>query len=77
MIDPIADSRQHFNSITKDSSGNYLFSARHFSALYYISPNGDVIWQLGGRQSSFKMGEGTVFHYQHDARWLDEGTRLA
>ena len=22
------------------------------------------------------MGEGTVFHYQHDARWLDEGVRL-
>jgi hypothetical protein len=67
---------QHLNSIEKDSQGNYMISSRHYSTVYYISPAGDILWQLGGRNSSFQMGEGTDFYWQHDARWIDEGTRL-
>lgn len=65
------------NSVAKDSKGNYLVSARHYSTIYYISPAGKIIWQLGGRNSSFAMGEGATFHYQHDARWVEEGKRLS
>lgn len=64
------------NSVDKDSAGNYLISSRHFSTVFYVSPAGDILWELNGRNSSFQMGEGTEFHFQHDARWIDEGTRL-
>jgi hypothetical protein len=30
--------------------------------------SGEVIWTLGGRQSTFKMGAGTSFAFQHDVR---------
>ncbi|PSK33576.1 hypothetical protein B9Z65_7463 [Elsinoe australis] len=65
----------HINSVEKDSSGNYLISARHTSALYYISGfTGSVIWTLGGLNNSFKdlsSGLATSFKYQHMARWVD------
>jgi len=67
---------QHLNSIQKDSAGNYLISTRHYSTIFYLSPAGEILWELGGRNSSFQMGEGTEFFWQHDARWIDEGTRL-
>jgi hypothetical protein len=64
------------NSIQKDSAGNYLISTRHYSTIFYLSPAGEILWELGGRNSSFQMGEGIEFFWQHDARWIDEGTRL-
>lgn len=67
---------KHLNSIEKDSQGNYMISSRHYSTIYYLSPAGDILWQLGGKNSSFQMGEGTDFYWQHDARWIEEGTRL-
>ncbi|EEB92766.1 hypothetical protein MPER_08678 [Moniliophthora perniciosa FA553] len=61
----------HINSIEKDNSGNYLISSRHCSTIYYLDgSDGHVIWRLGGRETSFSMGEGTQFAYQHDSRWL-------
>lgn len=68
--------QQHLNAIEKDSQGNYMISSRHYSTIYYLSPAGDILWQLGGKNSSFQMGEGTDFYWQHDARWIEEGTRL-
>jgi hypothetical protein len=53
-----------------------MISSRHYSTIYYISPAGDILWQLGGKNSSFQMGEGTDFYWQHDARWIEEGTKL-
>ena len=32
------------------------------------------MWRLGGRHSSFKMGAGTGFAWQHDARWQPDDT---
>ena len=57
---------QHLNSIEKDTEGNYLVSSRHCHALYYIHPNGTVLWTMGGKQSNFTN---TTFSWQHDARW--------
>ncbi|EEB96406.1 hypothetical protein MPER_04468, partial [Moniliophthora perniciosa FA553] len=61
----------HTNSVEKDNFGNYLISSRHCCAIYYLSgTDGHIIWRLGGHNSSFSMGEGTQFSFQHDARWL-------
>lgn len=63
----------HINSVEKDDSGNYLISSRHLHGLYYINgTNGDVIWNLGGKNSDFEQkssGNETSFAWQHDARW--------
>ncbi len=57
-------------SIEKDLRGNFLISSRHCKAVYYVDgSNGNVLWRLGGMNSSFTMGEGTDFQFQHDARW--------
>ena len=59
----------HLNSIQQLPDGNLLISARDTCAVYEISrATGKVIWALGGRSSDFKMGPGTTFWWQHDAR---------
>lgn len=55
----------------KDDDGSYLISLRGPSTIYKISQDGDILWRLGGQNSSFAMGDNTSFHYQHDARWLN------
>ena len=59
----------HINSVQLDQDGNFVISARNTWAVYKIDhTNGRIIWQLGGKRSSFKMGQGTQFAFQHDAR---------
>lgn len=61
----------HANSVDKDEDGNYLVSARHMSTIYKINgSSGDIIWQLGGKQSDFTISSELEFAYQHDARFL-------
>ena len=58
----------HVNSIQQDSDDNLIISARNTWAVYKIDrATGSVMWQLGGKHSSFKMGDGTRTAYQHDA----------
>jgi hypothetical protein len=46
-----------------------VISARNTWAVYKVSrETGAVIWRLGGKHSSFKMGRNTTFAFQHDAR---------
>lgn len=60
----------HINSIDKDEDGNYLISARHACAIYKINGRtGDIIWQLGGKDSDFTIPEEAQFAFQHDARF--------
>jgi hypothetical protein len=59
----------HLNSIQQLPDGNLLVSARNTWTVYEISKQtGQVLWTLGGKHSSFKMGPGTNFEWQHDAR---------
>jgi hypothetical protein len=59
----------HINSIAIAPDGDLLVSSRNTCAIYKISrPGGQVVWRLGGRQSSFRMGHGTRFYFQHHAR---------
>jgi arylsulfotransferase ASST len=65
----------HLNSVSVDSDGNLLVSARHTSTVYKIGRrSGRIIWKLGGKHSSFKMGPGASFYYQHDAVRQADGT---
>jgi hypothetical protein len=65
----------HVNSVEKEPDGNYLISARNTSAIYELDgKTGAVLWRLGGKKSSFEMGPGTTFWWQHDARRHADGT---
>ncbi|HEX3907277.1 MAG TPA: arylsulfotransferase family protein [Mycobacteriales bacterium] len=60
----------HLNSVDFGANRTLLFSARNTSALYDVDETtGDVLWTLGGKKSSFSLGPGAAFHFQHDARW--------
>jgi hypothetical protein len=69
----------HINSVDRDSKGNYVISARHCKAVYYIDGStGEILWKLGGKNSTFTMGENTHFAFQHDARFRnDDGLLLS
>jgi hypothetical protein len=59
----------HINSIAVTSDGDLLISARNTCAVYLVSrPGGDLVWRLGGKRSSFRMGPGATFWWQHHAR---------
>jgi hypothetical protein len=64
----------HINSLTTDSHGNLLISARNTWGLYDISAStGRVMWRLGGKRSTFALGPNVAFAYQHNALWLPGG----
>jgi arylsulfotransferase ASST len=64
----------HINSLTTDSRGNFLISARNTSALYQLNPrSGAITWRLGGKKSTFALAPGVQFAYQHNALWLPNG----
>ncbi len=64
----------HINSLATDNHGNLLISARNTSTIYNIDgQTGAVTWRLGGKSSTFKLGAGVPFAYQHNAAWLPDG----
>jgi arylsulfotransferase ASST len=77
---PSKDSRAafdyfHINSIEVDRDSNLLVSAKGTCTVYKINrTTGEVLWQLGGKRSSFEMGPGTRTAWQHDARRQPDGT---
>jgi len=67
----------HINSISlgPSANGDFIISSRNTWAAYEINHvTGGILWRLGGRHSSFKMGPGTGTAYQHDVRWQPDGT---
>jgi hypothetical protein len=67
----------HMNSISVDpwGDGNFIISSRNTWAAYEINHvSGAIMWRLGGRHPSFKMGSGTGFAWQHDVRWQPDHT---
>ncbi len=65
----------HLNSVNVDSDGNLLISGRATHAVYKIDrKTGALIWKLGGKRSSFRMGPGTKTPYHHDVHRLADGT---
>jgi len=59
----------HLNSIQPLPNGHVILSARHTWAVYSVTEKTKKIdWELGGKHSSFNMGTGTRFYWQHDAQ---------
>jgi hypothetical protein len=70
----------HINSIDlwPGSARNLLISGRNTCATYLIDRSTkEILWRLGGKQSSFKMGAGVNFSYQHDARVLSDSSGIS
>jgi hypothetical protein len=64
----------HINSVETDVHGNLLVSARNTWAIYDVNHHtGAVMWRLGGKRSTFTLGPGVSFAYQHNALWLPNG----
>jgi hypothetical protein len=64
----------HINSVDVEHDGNLLIDARNTWAAYSVDARtGRVLWELGGKHSSFKLGPGTVTAWQHDARVQPDG----
>jgi len=58
----------HINSISPGPAEDVLLSARNSWGLYDVDlRSGGFRWRLGDRRSSFKLGPGTRFYWQHDA----------
>jgi Arylsulfotransferase (ASST) len=67
----------HLNSISPDpwGDGNLLISSRNTWTAYEINhQSGSILWRIGGKKSTFRMGAGTGTAYQHDARWQSDHT---
>jgi hypothetical protein len=65
----------HVNSIDEEPNGNLLISGRNTHAVYEVSRRtGKILWRLGGKKSTFRLGPGVRFAWQHDARRQPDGT---
>jgi hypothetical protein len=63
----------HLNSIQQQANGDLLIDARNTWTAYMISPTtGATLWRLGGKHSSFALGRGVRFAWQHDAEVLPD-----
>jgi hypothetical protein len=57
----------HVNAINLVAGGKFLASMRNTWAAYLVdAKTGHIEWTLGGNHSSFKMGPGASFQWQHD-----------
>jgi hypothetical protein len=67
----------HINAVQLDADGNLLISARNTWAAYKVDRRtGAVRWTLGGKASSFRMGPGASFAFEHDVRAQGPGDRF-
>jgi hypothetical protein len=65
----------HVNAVNPDTDGNLLISGRGVSTIVKVDRHtGDVIWRLGGKESTFALGAGVKFNGQHNA--LPEGPNV-
>jgi hypothetical protein len=64
----------HLNSIQPQADGDLLIGSRNTWAAYMINTaGGGTVWTLGGKHSSFTLGPGVRFAWEHDAEMLPEG----
>ncbi|HEX2704062.1 MAG TPA: arylsulfotransferase family protein [Solirubrobacteraceae bacterium] len=64
----------HINSIDPRSADDLLLSARNTWTLYDVDlQSGAIQWRIGGTQSTFTLGPGVKFFWQHDAMWEPGG----
>jgi hypothetical protein len=74
----------HVNAVHLDSDGNLLIDARNTWTTYKVDrTSGDIIWQLGGKKSTFQLtpgpgqtldNAGEIFAWQHDPEPIGDNT---
>jgi hypothetical protein len=65
----------HVNAIDEEPNGNLLISGRNTHAVYEVSrESGKILWRLGGKKSTYALGPGARFAWQHDVRRQPDGT---
>jgi outer membrane protein assembly factor BamB len=73
----------HINAVHLDTDGNLLIDARNTWTTYKVNIHtGQIIWELGGKQSSFTLKaapgqvldhDGEIFAWQHDPEAIGGG----
>jgi len=73
----------HINAVHLDTDGNLLVSSRNTWTIFKVDrKTGQIIWQLGGKHSSFTLrtapgqvldGDGKIFAWQHDPEAIGNG----
>jgi hypothetical protein len=64
----------HANSVSLDTDGDFLMSARNTWTVYKIDrQTGAIRWRLGGKRSSFRLPRAARFAWQHDAHRRADG----
>jgi hypothetical protein len=65
----------HINAVNLDEDGNIIINARNTWTTYKVDrESGQVIWRLGGKKTSFALGAGVAFAWQHDPEPVDRTT---
>ncbi|GAA3713422.1 arylsulfotransferase family protein [Gordonia hankookensis] len=65
----------HINSIALDPDGDLVISMRDTSTVYDVDiRTGAIKWRLGGKHSTFTLGRGVQFAFQHDAEFASPNT---
>jgi hypothetical protein len=65
----------HINSLQLLDDGTALVSMRNTSTGYLFDrKTGKVVWQLGGKHSTFTLPKGAGFEWQHDLELSDDST---
>jgi len=73
----------HINAVHLDTDGNLLINSRYTWTTYEVNRDtGKIIWELGGKQSTFKLAAapgqvldsaGEIFAFQHDPEAIGNG----
>jgi Arylsulfotransferase (ASST) len=57
----------HINAVNWDEDGNVIVDSRNTWTTYKVDhKTGEIIWRLGGKSSTFALGAGLPFAWQHD-----------
>lgn len=60
----------HLNNVQPLANGQFLASLRTEWGAYLVdSSTSQTVWKLGGKNSTFKLGSGASFFYQHDVQY--------
>ncbi len=64
----------HINAVSEHGEDLLVDSRNTWAAYDVDARTGQIVWRLGGKQSSFQMGPGASPAWQHDAREEPDGT---
>ena len=65
----------HINTIQQQPNGDLLIGSRNTWTVYLIDgQSGQILWRVGGKRSTFALGSGVRFAWQHDSEIEPDGS---